>query len=159
MNTSQNNLYNIDAGFRHDPIWLLLPDKSLDQFPEKVELTLEQWSNKAGYETEKFLRSLKLKADQWWYFLAHPEIPPDYNLAYPSLRLAITKRKVGGGNRSMERFQHTVNKLAVVQTCCRQRRSVIDFLEQSKASDRLSPSQLIRAFCYSYISYLNPYFF
>ena len=99
------------------------------RFKHKVELALKQWSNKAGYEAGKLLPSLKLKADQWWYFLLHPEIPPDNNLAERSLRLAITKRKVSGGSRSMERFQHTANLLTVVQTCRRQGRSVIDFFE------------------------------
>ena len=94
-------------------------------------MTIKQWSDKAGYEAGKLLRSLKLKADQWWYFLFYPEIPPDNNLAERSLRLAITKRKVSGGSRSMERFEHTANLLTVVQTCRRQERSVIDFFEQS----------------------------
>jgi transposase len=101
------------------------------EFQAKVELTLTAWREKAGYEAGKLLRSLKLKADQWWYFLKNPEIPPDNNLAERSLRLAITKRKVSGGSRSMERFQQTANLLSVIQTCRRQGRSVIDFFEQA----------------------------
>ncbi len=62
------------------------------------------------------LRSLKEKSAQWWYFLDHPEVPPDNNLAERSLRLAVTKRKVSGGSRSMKRFEHTANLLTVVQT-------------------------------------------
>jgi len=47
----------------------------------------------------------------------------------------VTKRKVSGGSRSMERFQHTANLLTVVQTCRRQGQSVINFFEQAlKAS-------------------------
>ncbi len=95
-----------------------------------MEQTLKQWSQMAGYEAGKLLRSLKTKADQWWYFLDHPEVPPDNNLAERSLRLAVTKRQVSGGSRSMERFKHTANLLSVVQTCRRQGRSVIDFFEQ-----------------------------
>lgn len=126
----------IDEGFHHYGIWQQNQDRELYHhwavgFKEQVELTLKQWSDKAGYEAGKLLRSLKLKADQWWYFLLHPEIPPDNNLAERSLRLAITKRKISGGSRSMERFQHTANLLTVVQTCRRQKRSVIDFFEQS----------------------------
>ena len=126
----------IDEGFRHYSQWQHSQDRYLYnywavRFKDKVDLTLKQWSNKAGYEAGKLLRSLKLKEDQWWYFLFHREIPPDNNLAERSLRLAITKRKVSGGSRSMERFQHTANLLSVVQTCRRQRRSVVDFFEQS----------------------------
>jgi len=101
------------------------------EFQEKVKLTLKQWWEKVGHEAGLLLRNLQQKADQWWYFLHHPEIPPDNNLAERSLRLAITKRKVSGGSRSMERFEQTANLLTVVQTCRRQKRSVIDFFEQS----------------------------
>lgn len=53
--------------------------------------------NTTGYEAGKLLRSLRDKADQWWYFLDHPEVPPDNNLAERSLRLAVTKRKGARG--------------------------------------------------------------
>ena len=49
----------------------------------------------------------------------HPEVPPDNNQAERSLRLAVTKRKVSGGSRSMERFAQTADLLSVVQTCRR----------------------------------------
>lgn len=58
-------------------------------------------------------------------------MPPDNNQAERSLRLALTKRKVSGGSRSMERFKDTANLLTVVQTCRRQGRSVIEFFEQA----------------------------
>ena len=65
------------------------------QFKALVELTIKQWLTKAGYVRAleerqslarrrlagKLLRNLKLKAEQWWYFLDHPEVPPDNNLA------------------------------------------------------------------------------
>ncbi len=100
-------------------------------FKIKVELKLKQWSALAGAEAGKLLRSLKLKAEQWWYFLEHPQVPPDNNLAERCLRLAVTKRKVSGGSRSMERFEHTANLLTVVQTCRRQGSSVLGFFEQA----------------------------
>jgi transposase len=87
---------------------------------------IAQWIDLAGATAGQLLRSLRDKAHQWWYFLEHPEVPPDNNQAERSLRLAVTKRKVSGGSRSMERFQHTANLLTVVQTCRRQGRSVID---------------------------------
>ena len=51
------------------------------KFKLKVKQTLTRWSRKAGYEASKLLRNLKLKSHQWWYFLDHPEISPDNNLA------------------------------------------------------------------------------
>ena len=96
-----------------------------------MQLTINQWIVKAGATAGRLLRSLHDKAEQWWYFLDHPEVPPDNNQAERSLRLAVTKRKVSGGSRSMERFKHTANLLTVVQTCRRQGRCVIDFFAQS----------------------------
>jgi hypothetical protein len=66
------------------------------------------------------------QANQWWYFLDYPEVPPDNNQAERLLRLAVTKRKVSGGSRSMDRFKHTAHLLTVVQTCRRQGRSICD---------------------------------
>ena len=100
-------------------------------FKAKVKSYISECIGKAGGEAGKLLRSLQEKAHQWWYFLAHPDIPPDNNLAERTLRLAVTKRKVSGGSRSMERFQHTANLLTVIQTCRRQGRSVIQFFEQA----------------------------
>ncbi len=132
----QTFLKLIDEAFRHYRLWQNDKDRSgygawATLFKDKIRIALEQWRDKAGYEAGKLLRNLQQKAQQWWYFLDNPEVPPDNNLAERSLRLAITKRKVSGGSRSMERFKQTANLLTVVQTCRRQGRSVIDFFEQS----------------------------
>ena len=60
-------------------------------FKLKVNLSIKQWIGQAGYEAGKLLRSLRDKAEQWWYFLDHPQVPPDNNLAERSLRMAVTK--------------------------------------------------------------------
>ena len=104
------------------------------KFKTKVKQTLTQWQSKAGYEAGKLLRNLQLKADQWWYFLDHPEVPPDNNLAERALRLAVTKRKISGGSRSMARFEDTASNLSVIQTCRFQGRSVVDFFTSSLKS-------------------------
>jgi transposase len=101
------------------------------QFKLQVEAAIQTWIGKAGGTAGILLRSLRDKAHQWWYFLQHPEIPPDNNLAERTLRLAVTKRKVSGGSRSMERFKHTANLLTVIQTCRFQGRSVIEFFVQA----------------------------
>ncbi|HYX12972.1 MAG TPA: IS66 family transposase [Nostoc sp.] len=126
----------IDEAFSSYAQWFKTLDSSsyndwVNQFKAKLHSSLNQWIDNAGATAGHLLRSLRDKANQWWYFLDYPEVPPDNNLAERSLRLAVTKRKVSGGSRSMERFQHTANLLTVVQTCCRQGRSVIDFFAQA----------------------------
>ena len=115
-------------------------------FKLRITQSIEQWIGRAGYEAGKLLRSLRDKAEQWWYFLDHPEVPPDNNQAERSLRLAVTKRKVSGGSRAMERFAQTADLLSVVQTCRRQGRSVIEFFTQAliakSGSGKSQPSLL-----------------
>ncbi len=130
----------IDEAFKNYAQWVETLDSTsyndwVNQFKPKLQLTLNQWINLAGATAGNLLRSLRDKAHQWWYFLDYPEIPPDNNQAERSLRLAVTKRKVSGGSRSMQRFQHTANLLTVVQTCRRQGRSVIDFFVQALLAD------------------------
>ncbi len=126
----------IDEAFEHYRDWQLTRNELSyrtwgREFKNQLEQRLKQYSQIAGYEAGKLLRSLKEKASQWWYFLEHPEVPPDNNLAERCLRLAVTKRKVSGGSSELIRFEHTANLLTVVQTCRRQKRSVIDFFEQA----------------------------
>ncbi|MBE9008417.1 IS66 family transposase [Fortiea sp. LEGE XX443] len=130
----------IDEAFRSYAQWFETLDQNsyndwVNQFKSKLQQTLNQWIDLAGATAGQLLRSLRDKAHQWWYFLEHPEIPPDNNQAERSLRLAVTKRKVSGGSRSMKRFQHTANLLTVVQTCRRQGRSIIDFFAQALIAD------------------------
>jgi len=130
----------IDEAFAQHQKWRETQDDSSYQawaagFKLRVTLTLQQWSSLAGYEAGKLLRCLRDKAQQWWYFLDHPQIPPDNNLAERDLRLAVTKRKVSGGSRSMQRFQQTADLLSVVQTCRRQGRSVLEFFQSSLNTD------------------------
>jgi transposase len=96
-------------------------------FKARLNQALQTWLSTVGYAAGLLLRSLRDKADQWWYFLDDPSVPPDNNLAERSLRLAVTKRKVSGGSRSMERFKQTANLLSVIQTCHFQARSAMAF--------------------------------
>jgi transposase len=92
---------------------LLSYDDWANQFKFQIKSAINQWIEQAGGTAGNLLRSLIDKASQWWYFLDHPEVPPDNNLAERTLRLAVTKRKVSGGSRSMEGFKHTANLLFV----------------------------------------------
>lgn len=112
-------------------------------FKTRLAALLKTWLGHVGYAAGLLLRSLRDKAAQWWYFLDHPEIPPDNNLAERSLRLAVTKRKVSGGSRSMSRFEQTADLLSVIQTCRFQRRSAMAFFREALSAhscDFLMPS-------------------
>jgi transposase len=122
----------IDEAFRFHRHWRDTKDDRTYRdwaigFKDRVHHSLETWLPKAGYAAGTLLRSLRDKANQWWYFLDHPEIPPDNNRSERSLRLAVTKRKVSGGSRSWEGFADTAILLSVIQSCRAQGRSVVDF--------------------------------
>jgi transposase len=137
----------IDTAFEAHRQWRETQDASAYHswaagFKSQVKSALEQWLPQAGYAAGLLLRSLRDKAQQWWYFLDHPEVPPDNNRSERSLRLAVTKRKVCGGSRSMEGFAQTALLLSVIQTCRTQGRSALEFFQQAlmaMASDNLKP--------------------
>ena len=126
----------IDEAFRQHRKWREYPEE-LDyhtwarNFKVSLAELLNTWQGRVGHAAGLLLRSLREKADQWWYFLDHPEIPPDNNLAERSLRLAVTKRKVSGGSRSMSRFEQTADLLSVIQTCRFQGKSAMTFFRDA----------------------------
>ncbi len=103
----------------------------VSDFKPRLAKLLDTWLGLVGYAAGLLLRSLRDQAEQWWYFLDHPEVPPDNNLAERSLRLAVTKRKVCGGSRSMPRFKQTADLLSVIQTCRFQCRSAMAFFREA----------------------------
>lgn len=126
----------IDDAFKAHRQWRQNQDDGIyrhwaDAFKKTVAEALERWLPKTGYASGLLLRSLRDKAQQWWYFLDHPQVPPDNNRAERSLRLAVTKRKVCGGSRSMEGFAHTAKLLTVIQTCRAQGRSALKVLHDA----------------------------
>lgn len=126
----------IDEAFRHHRQWREQRDDTVyndwaGKFKKRLTAALRRWTGKVDDTAQTLLSSLKVKAKQWWYFLDHPEIPPDNNLAERLIRLAVTKRKVSGGSRSMLCFEQTADLLSVIQTCRRQRRSALEFFRQA----------------------------
>ena len=111
-----------------------LYDRWVIDFKERLTQALDTWRPQAGYAAGLLLTSLREKSHQWWYFLEHPEVAPDNNLAERSLRLGVTKRKVSGGSRSMTGFAHTASLLTVIQSCRAQGRSILEFFRQTLAS-------------------------
>ncbi len=126
----------IDEAFRTHESWRktkdrLTYDSWVQDFKIRLNKALDTWLNLVGYAAGLLLKSLRDKAEQWWYFLSDPSVPPDNNLAERSLRLAVTKRKVSGGSRSMQGFEETANLLSVIQTCRFQARSVMTFFREA----------------------------
>jgi transposase len=111
-----------------------LYDEWVVDFKRRLKEGIEHWKPKAGYTAGLLLKSLVVKSQQWWYFLDHPEVPPDNNNAERFLRLGVTKRKVSGGSRSMDGFKDTARLLTVIQTCRAQGRSVLKFLREALVS-------------------------
>jgi len=126
----------IDEAFRQHRKWREYPEE-LDyhtwarDFKTRLAELLNTWQGHVGHAAGLLRSSLREKAHQWWYFLDHPEIPPDNNLAERSLRLAVTKRKVSGGSRSMSRFEQTADLLSVIQTCRFQGKSAMAFFRDA----------------------------
>ena len=126
----------IDEAFRHHRQWREVPDDTAyvlwaAKFKRRLAAALKRWTGKVDGTAHTLLEALQKKAKQWWYFLDHPDIPPDNNLAERLIRLAVTKRKVSGGSRSMLRFEQTADLLSVIQTCRRQGRSALKFFQQA----------------------------
>ena len=46
-------------------------------FKARLNQALQTWLSAVGYAAGLLLRSLRDKADQWWYFLEDPSVPPD----------------------------------------------------------------------------------
>ena len=126
----------IDEAFEHHVTWQKNRDTrpyfnwAID-FKKRVSQAISDWMPKVGYAAGNLLKSLKKKSAQWWYFLENPHVPPDNNRAERNLRLAVTKRKVCGGSRSMDGLRNTAALLTVIQTCKAQGKSVIDFFRQA----------------------------
>jgi transposase len=123
----------LDESFRQHAQWRKTQNAAAyaqwaDAFKTRVSDAIKIWKPKAGYAAMLLLRSLTEKAQQWWYVLDHLEIPPDNNRAERAIRLAVTKRKVCGGSRSMKVFADTTTILSMIQTCRAQARSVIQFI-------------------------------
>lgn len=129
-------LKRIDEAFHHHRQWRETKNAKAyhdwaSKFKKRLHHALNRWHGKVDGTAQTLLGSLQQKAKQWWYFLDHPDVPPDNNLAERLIRLAVTKRKISGGSRSMMRFAQTADLLSVIQTCRRQGRSAVAFFQQA----------------------------
>ena len=63
----------IDEAFAQHRYWREIQDANAyltwaSGFKVRITQTIEQWIGRAGYDAGKLLRSLRDKAEQWWYF-------------------------------------------------------------------------------------------
>lgn len=129
-------LFLIDEAFTQHRQWRETGEASTyasraESFKVRVQQAISTWSTKAGHVAGLLLKSLRDKSHQWWYFLDHPQVPPDHNQAEGSLRLAVTKRQVASCSRSWPGFRRSATLLSVIQSCRAQGRSVLDLLGRS----------------------------
>ena len=134
----------IDKAFAQPRQWRLSENEAAyrvwtDKFKFLNKASLQRWTAQAGYDAGRLLRSQHDKIQHWWYFFEYPEMPSVNNLAEReacrlghclSLCLAVTKRQVNGGSRSMNRFAQTADLLSKVQTCRQQGRWVLEFFQE-----------------------------
>ena len=110
-------------------------------FKVRITQTIEQWIGRAGYDAGKLLRALTGKPP-WGIATGQSSamvvLPRAIQRCHRTIiwqsdccGSAVTKRKVSGGSRSMERFAQTADLLSVVQTCRRQGRSVMKFFQSA----------------------------
>jgi transposase len=69
----------IDEAFRAHESWrktrdLLTYHSWAQDFKIRLNLALGTWLNQVGYATGLLLKSLRDKAEQWWYFLNDPSV-------------------------------------------------------------------------------------
>lgn len=91
-------------------------------------------------EDAKVARTCRDLLRQWrvlWTFVTVEGVEPTNNEAERSLRQPVLLRKKSMGTRSEKGKRAVANLLSVVETCRRQRRSVIDYFEAVIQSHRL----------------------
>ena len=126
-------------------------------FKKRLKQAIDEWKPKAGYAAGVLIKSLLDKSHQWWYFLDHPEVPPDNNRAERSLRLGVTKRKVSGGSRSLTGFADTATLFTAIQSLRSQGRSVLSFLQQALISAHHQVDQIVSLLPTSdFFPFVNP---
>jgi transposase len=134
----------IDKAFAQHLQWRLSENEAAyrvwtNKFNFRLKPSLQRWTEQAGYEAGRFLRSRHDKIQQWWYFFEYPQVPSINNVAEPeacrlahcvSLGLAVTKQQAHRGSRSMNQFAQTVDLLRVVQTSRLQGRWMRSFFHE-----------------------------
>ncbi len=75
----------INEAFKQHRLWreqgdILIYFQWAVDFKARLNQALQIWLGTVGYSAGLLLKSLRDKADQWWYFLNDPSVPPDNNL-------------------------------------------------------------------------------
>ncbi len=111
-----------------------LPQEGFQYLGRLCRGRLEEWL-KHQENLSRAAKNLKARfekySDKMFYFVEHPQTPPDNNLAERDLRPLVVNRKISGGNRSSWGESFKTSLMSVVMTCRKQGRDVIDYLKQA----------------------------
>jgi len=69
--------------------------------------------------------------DRVFYFVTHPDTPPDNNAAERALRGLVTNRKVTGGNRTATGEQMKTRLFSIAQTCVKQGLNTVEYIRNA----------------------------
>ncbi|MEK8028016.1 IS66 family transposase [Pseudaquabacterium rugosum] len=81
-----------------------------------------------------------------WTFTTHAEVPPTNNSAEQALRPVVLKRKISGPTRSRRGANFIARGFSVAETCRRQGRDLLDYLQRSVCAwiDKTEAPALLR---------------
>jgi transposase len=79
-----------------------------------------------------------------WTFVDHPDVEPTNNAAEQALRAVVLKRKISGPTRSRRGDEFIARGFSVFETCRRQGRDLLDYLQQAVIAwiDQTTPPSL-----------------
>jgi hypothetical protein len=81
-----------------------------------------------------------------WTFTNHAELPPTNHSAEQALGPAVLKRKINGPTRSRRGANLIARGFSVAETCRRQARDLLDYLQRSVCAriDKTEPPLLLK---------------
>ena len=111
--------------------------KQLEPLIDELRLALERGSGCADHKVSAFCDNLLTLYPALWLFAGIDGVEPTNNHAERVLRMGVLWRKNAFGSQSESGCRFVERILTVVQTLRLQKRSVLDFLEQSVIAHRM----------------------
>lgn len=82
-------------------------------------------------QAARLQKRILTQPERVFYFVTHPETPPDNNAAERALRGLVTNRKTTGGTRTEAGEVLKTTLFSIVQTCRKQGQSAIDYIQKA----------------------------